>query len=252
MQEESRWRYALAQQIASHYHANPKVAAVLVEGSVARDYADRSSDIDLAVFWAEPPTTKERRDIVKRAGEDTGTLRPLTEKQLVGQSATSEKGLPSTCATRRSRPPKASWLLCWNMLILRCPSSSALQPCALLFLSSTQHSSPGGSSKRLPIRTNWPWRWYGNTCASPRLGAGTAGRAQRRADPLRLLLYRPEAPPARPPGAQPPLLSWMAVDGSTDRPVAGDTAQPFPTLQTTLRHRQYRPEGLGLPAPRPH
>ncbi len=67
MQEESRWRYALAQQIASHAHANPKVAAVVVEGSVARGYADRSSDIDLAVFWAEPPTTQERRDIVTRA-----------------------------------------------------------------------------------------------------------------------------------------------------------------------------------------
>ena len=68
MQEESLWRYALAQQIAPHYHANPQVAAVLVEGSVARDYADHSSDIDLAVFWAQPPTAKERRDIVKRAG----------------------------------------------------------------------------------------------------------------------------------------------------------------------------------------
>ncbi len=41
---------------------------MLVEGSVARDYADHSSDIDLAVFWAQPPTAKERRDIVKRAG----------------------------------------------------------------------------------------------------------------------------------------------------------------------------------------
>src|SRR6266496_583521 len=67
MQEESLWRYALAQQIASHYHANLKVAAVLVEGSVARGYADRSSDLDLAVFWARPPTAQERRDIVTRA-----------------------------------------------------------------------------------------------------------------------------------------------------------------------------------------
>ncbi len=67
MQESSIWRYALAQQIAPHYHANPKVAAVLVEGSVAQDYADRSSDLDLAVFWAEPPTTKERRNIITRA-----------------------------------------------------------------------------------------------------------------------------------------------------------------------------------------
>jgi hypothetical protein len=68
MQEESRWRYALAQQIASHYHAHPKVAAVLIEGSVARDDADRSSDIDLAVYWAQPPTTQERRALVTRAG----------------------------------------------------------------------------------------------------------------------------------------------------------------------------------------
>src|SRR6266849_3461961 len=68
MQEASLWRYALAQQIASHSQVNPKVAAVLVEGSVARDYADHSSDIDLAVFWDQPPTAKECRDIVKRAG----------------------------------------------------------------------------------------------------------------------------------------------------------------------------------------
>jgi hypothetical protein len=68
MQEESHWRYALAQQIAPHYHANPQVAAVLVEGSVARDDADHTSDLDLAVFWAEAPTAQERRDIVRRAG----------------------------------------------------------------------------------------------------------------------------------------------------------------------------------------
>jgi len=67
MQEASRWRYALAQQIAPHYHANPNVAAVLVEGSVARDDADHSSDLDLAVFWTRPPTAQERRDIVPRA-----------------------------------------------------------------------------------------------------------------------------------------------------------------------------------------
>src|SRR5215471_7740689 len=67
MNEESRWRYTLAQQIAPHYSANPKVAAVAVAGSVARVYADRSSDLDLAVFWSEPPTAKERRDTFTRA-----------------------------------------------------------------------------------------------------------------------------------------------------------------------------------------
>jgi len=69
MEEESRWRDALAQQIASHAHANTKVAAVVVEGSIARGYADRFSDLDLAVFWAEPPTAQERRGIAIRAGE---------------------------------------------------------------------------------------------------------------------------------------------------------------------------------------
>jgi hypothetical protein len=68
MQEESRWRYDLAQRIAAHYHAHPQVAAVLVEGSVARDDADHSSDLDLAIFWTEPPTALERRDIVTRTG----------------------------------------------------------------------------------------------------------------------------------------------------------------------------------------
>ena len=69
MNEASRWRSTLAQQIAPHYHANPKVRAVALAGSVTLGYADRSSDIDLSVFWAEPPTGKERRDIIKRAGK---------------------------------------------------------------------------------------------------------------------------------------------------------------------------------------
>lgn len=66
MNEANVWRHALAQQIASHYRANPKVRAVALAGSVAQGDADRSSNIDLLVFWVEPPTDKERRDIIKR------------------------------------------------------------------------------------------------------------------------------------------------------------------------------------------
>ena len=62
MQQESLWRYALAQQIAAHARTNPNVAAVLVEGSVAKDDADRFSDLDLAVFWTHPPSARERSD----------------------------------------------------------------------------------------------------------------------------------------------------------------------------------------------
>ncbi len=68
MNEASLWRLALAQRIASYYRTNPKVRAIAVAGSVAQGYADRCSDIDLLVFWAEPPMVKERRDIIKRAG----------------------------------------------------------------------------------------------------------------------------------------------------------------------------------------
>ncbi len=81
MKEASIWRYALAQQLASHYCANPKVAAVIVEGSVTRGYADRSSDIDLAVFWTEPPAEKERRDIIKLAGGRRWQLFPYNREE---------------------------------------------------------------------------------------------------------------------------------------------------------------------------
>jgi len=91
MQEESRWRYGLAQQIALHAHANPNVAAVLVEGSVARDDADRSSDLDLAVIWTEPPTAQERRDIVPRAGGSYRHPWP-SHREAAGWETRNERG----------------------------------------------------------------------------------------------------------------------------------------------------------------
>ena len=67
MNEESVRRLALAQQLAPYYRANPKVAAVALAGSVARGYADRFSDLDLAVYWSLAPTDQERRAIIERA-----------------------------------------------------------------------------------------------------------------------------------------------------------------------------------------
>jgi hypothetical protein len=68
MNEASTWRLALARKLAPYYCANPKVAAVTVEGSVAQGFADRFSDIDLAVFWTEPPTREERKEVSEQAG----------------------------------------------------------------------------------------------------------------------------------------------------------------------------------------
>src|SRR5215472_10739443 len=67
MNEASTGRFALAQAVAPYYNANPKVAAVAVTGSVARGYADRFSDLDLAVFWSLAPTDQERSAIIERA-----------------------------------------------------------------------------------------------------------------------------------------------------------------------------------------
>jgi len=66
MNEATAWRHALAQQLAPHYSANPKVTAIVVLGSVTLGCADRYSDIDLGVFWAAPPTEQERRDVIER------------------------------------------------------------------------------------------------------------------------------------------------------------------------------------------
>ncbi|HET8852556.1 MAG TPA: hypothetical protein VFN02_08515, partial [Ktedonobacteraceae bacterium] len=94
MQEESRRRYGLAQQIASQVHAQPKVAAILVEGSVARDAADHSSDLDLAIFWTEPPTARERRNIVAHALGSSRDLWP-THREATGWSKRYElEGVP--------------------------------------------------------------------------------------------------------------------------------------------------------------
>jgi hypothetical protein len=50
----------LAKRIAPAYAAAPKVAAVLLAGSVARGTADEYSDIEIDVFWAEEPSEAER------------------------------------------------------------------------------------------------------------------------------------------------------------------------------------------------
>jgi len=79
----SRWRQALARQIAPVYVANPKVAAVLVGGSSARGHADRYSDIEIGVFWHEPPTDTDRRAAVEQTGGDWIRLYPFDADEQV-------------------------------------------------------------------------------------------------------------------------------------------------------------------------
>jgi predicted nucleotidyltransferase len=61
-------RIVLAQRAAVAYQANPKVAAVLIAGSVARGLADDDSDIELDVYWSSAPDEADREAAVEAAG----------------------------------------------------------------------------------------------------------------------------------------------------------------------------------------
>ena len=83
MNEISQWRQAIARRLASIYALNPRIAAVLVGGSTARGHADRYSDIELGVFWNEPPTEEERRAVIDLAGGDVVRLYPYDSHEEV-------------------------------------------------------------------------------------------------------------------------------------------------------------------------
>jgi hypothetical protein len=61
-------RHAVAEAVAAGYAANPKVAGVLLAGSVARGLADDFSDVEVDVFWHDAPTVEDRRDPLTRGG----------------------------------------------------------------------------------------------------------------------------------------------------------------------------------------
>ena len=83
MNTASQWRAALAQQIAPNYAANPHVAAVLLGGSTARGHADRYSDIELGVFWHQPPTDAERQAVANQIQGDLVRLYPYDSAEEV-------------------------------------------------------------------------------------------------------------------------------------------------------------------------
>jgi hypothetical protein len=66
-QHEIARRRALAEIVAPAYAANPKVAGVLLAGSVARGIADGFSDIEIDIFWHAPPTDQDLLAPIERA-----------------------------------------------------------------------------------------------------------------------------------------------------------------------------------------
>jgi hypothetical protein len=64
----NNWRVSLARRVIEAYRESGKVSAALIGGSVALGVDDDFSDIDLFIFWAEPPSDAERHRAVLRSG----------------------------------------------------------------------------------------------------------------------------------------------------------------------------------------
>lgn len=74
MNSASHWRTTLTQPITPIYAANPHVAAVILGGSTGRGHADRYSDVELGVFWHQPPTDTERQQAADQITANYGDL----------------------------------------------------------------------------------------------------------------------------------------------------------------------------------
>lgn len=68
MNETSRAGVVLGKGLVHAYDDNPRVTAVMVGGSVALGCADNYSDLEIGVFWGDPPTTDERKAAILRNG----------------------------------------------------------------------------------------------------------------------------------------------------------------------------------------
>ncbi|WP_254871083.1 DUF4037 domain-containing protein [Bacillus sp. Marseille-Q1617] len=53
-------------EMAQLYKNNPKVESILLAGSVSRNWQDEHSDIELHIFWGEPPTDEDRLEPIKK------------------------------------------------------------------------------------------------------------------------------------------------------------------------------------------
>lgn len=66
MNQASEWRLERARRVSAAYAENPKLAALVVAGSVGRGWADEWSDTELDLFWFESPTDEDRKQVLER------------------------------------------------------------------------------------------------------------------------------------------------------------------------------------------
>jgi hypothetical protein len=87
MTEASRWRFSLGERVGRAYAADPNVRVVMVAGSTGRGTADRYADLEIDVYWREPPTDAERRAAVERSGGTLLLLAPYQDDEWEEQIA---------------------------------------------------------------------------------------------------------------------------------------------------------------------
>lgn len=71
----------MGKQAAALYAQNPKLAALVVAGSVGRGWADEWSDIELDLFWHEPPTDDDRKSVIQALKGEMVYYYPLQEDE---------------------------------------------------------------------------------------------------------------------------------------------------------------------------
>lgn len=99
MNKMSQWRMSYGQYVAQAYSREPKVAAVMVSGSTARGHADEYSDVELGIFWEEPPTDDDRMRIMNQIDADNKRRFPFDaaehawfEDYIIGRAAPKKVG----------------------------------------------------------------------------------------------------------------------------------------------------------------
>ncbi|GAA0458321.1 DUF4037 domain-containing protein [Alkalibacillus silvisoli] len=71
----------LASEIANIYQQNPKVEAVLLGGSVSRNWQDEHSDIELFILWKGAPTDEERKAAIVKLNGNIIDFHPYEDEE---------------------------------------------------------------------------------------------------------------------------------------------------------------------------
>jgi len=67
--------------MAEIYKQNPKVEAILLAGSVSRNWQDENSDIELHILWSAPPEDEDRGGPIKNIGGTILSYHPYEEEE---------------------------------------------------------------------------------------------------------------------------------------------------------------------------